>query len=197
MRPHVPHKTRSPLWRRGKWRGRLTPVRINENPVKGGTRSLLRQDVPTKPPRLNVLRWNSENNPYRGLERSVMTHCGIVSRFDLCLYYSLCGNTWKFVLQSRTLFSGVHYLLEETWRRNPPCNAEDNLRAGLVVIEAWFRGYRGSPGLGGVRLAGLYLQPDSRIMKIQDTRLHPMSGRFLPWRRRQARRADIQDLLPM
>ena len=26
-------------------------------------------------------------------------------------------------------------------RRNPPCNAEDNLRAGLVVIEAWFRGY--------------------------------------------------------
>ena len=26
-------------------------------------------------------------------------------------------------------------------RRNPPCNAEDNLRAGLIVIEAWFRGY--------------------------------------------------------
>ena len=24
---------------------------------------------------------------------------------------------------------------------NPPCNAEDNMRAGLVVIEAWFRGY--------------------------------------------------------
>ena len=24
---------------------------------------------------------------------------------------------------------------------NPSCNAEDNLRAGLVVIEAWFRGY--------------------------------------------------------
>ena len=24
---------------------------------------------------------------------------------------------------------------------NPPCNAEDNLRAGLLVIEAWFRGY--------------------------------------------------------
>ena len=23
----------------------------------------------------------------------------------------------------------------------PPCNAEDNLRAGLIVIEAWFRGY--------------------------------------------------------
>ena len=30
-----------------------------------------------------------------------------------------------------------------TWNleENPPCNAEDNLRAGLVVIEAWFGGY--------------------------------------------------------
>ena len=26
-------------------------------------------------------------------------------------------------------------------RRNPPCNAEDNMHAGLIVIEAWFRGY--------------------------------------------------------
>ena len=25
--------------------------------------------------------------------------------------------------------------------KNPPCNAEDNPRAGLIVIEAWFRGY--------------------------------------------------------
>ena len=25
--------------------------------------------------------------------------------------------------------------------KNPPCNAEDNLCAGLIVIEAWFRGY--------------------------------------------------------
>ena len=24
---------------------------------------------------------------------------------------------------------------------NPPYNAEDNLRAGHLVIEAWFRGY--------------------------------------------------------
>ena len=30
-----------------------------------------------------------------------------------------------------------------TWnlKENPPCNAEDNVRTGLVVIEAWFRGY--------------------------------------------------------
>ena len=25
--------------------------------------------------------------------------------------------------------------------KNLPCNAEDNLCAGLIVIEAWFRGY--------------------------------------------------------
>ena len=25
--------------------------------------------------------------------------------------------------------------------RNPPCNAKDNLHAGLIFIEAWFRGY--------------------------------------------------------
>ena len=29
----------------------------------------------------------------------------------------------------------------QSLKKNPPCNAEDNLRAGLVVIEAWFRGY--------------------------------------------------------
>ena len=27
------------------------------------------------------------------------------------------------------------------YSENPPCNAEDNIRAGLVVIEAWFGGY--------------------------------------------------------
>ena len=25
--------------------------------------------------------------------------------------------------------------------KNPPCNAEDNLRPRLIVTEAWFRGY--------------------------------------------------------
>ena len=24
---------------------------------------------------------------------------------------------------------------------NPPCNAEDNIRAGHIIIEAWFGGY--------------------------------------------------------
>ena len=26
-------------------------------------------------------------------------------------------------------------------KTNPPCNAEDNLRTGHLIIEAWFRGY--------------------------------------------------------
>ena len=37
------------------------------------------------------------------------------------------------------------------------------MRAGLVVIEAWFKGYRGSPGLGGVRIAEL-----SSLAGLQD-----------------------------
>ena len=35
-----------------------------------------------------------------------------------------------------------HYLAgTQNLEKNPPCNAEDNLRTGLVVIEAWFGGY--------------------------------------------------------
>ena len=26
-------------------------------------------------------------------------------------------------------------------KKNPPCNVEDNMHAGLIVIEAWFGGY--------------------------------------------------------
>ena len=43
------------------------------------------------------------------------------------------------------------------------------LHAGLIVIEAWFRGYSGSPGLGGIRTAGLYTL--SRLSKHEVTRL--------------------------
>ena len=51
----------------------------------------------------------------------------------------------------------------------------------------------GSPGLGGVQMAGLYLQPDSWTMKIQDWRLRPVSGRDFPWRGRQAWRYGYAD----
>ena len=43
------------------------------------------------------------------------------------------------LMGSRTLLVTIGTL--ENLEKNPPCNAEDNLRAGLVIIEAWFRGY--------------------------------------------------------
>ena len=57
--------------------------------------------------------------------------------------------------------------------KNLPCNAEDNLRAGLVVIEAWFGGYWGSPGLRGPRTAGLYAY--AGLLDYEDTRLKTSS----------------------
>ena len=47
------------------------------------------------------------------------------------------------------------------------------LRAGLIVIEVWFRGYCGSPGLGGLRTAGLY--PLAGLLDYEDTRLKTSS----------------------
>ena len=77
-----------------------------------------------------------------------------VIRLDWCKYYYLYGNMWKLILQSRTPSlcskSSMKYLEEE-----PALQCQRQLRAGLVVIEAWFRGYCGSPGLGGLRTAGL------------------------------------------
>ena len=42
------------------------------------------------------------------------------------------------LLEGRTLLVTTGTLDLE---KNPPCNAKDNLRVGLIVIEAWFRGY--------------------------------------------------------
>ena len=47
---------------------------------------------------------------------------------------------WKLILQSRTLSLVIKIFLKNL-EEEPPGNAEDNLRAGLIVIEAWFRGY--------------------------------------------------------
>ena len=64
------------------------------------------------------------------------------------LVFSHSFDTWKMVIIGRGSQGAQHSL--ETghystgiWdlEKNPPCNAEDNLRAGLVVIEAWFGGY--------------------------------------------------------
>ena len=42
------------------------------------------------------------------------------------------------LLEGRTLFATTG---APDLQKNPPCNAEDNLHAGLIVIEAWFGGY--------------------------------------------------------
>ena len=57
-------------------------------------------------------------------------------------------DTWKMVIMGHRSREGQHALEAGHYstdtgnlKENPPCNAEDNLRAGLVVIEAWFGGY--------------------------------------------------------
>ena len=53
--------------------------------------------------------------------------------------YSLCGCVWC-VTGPDTIIASEDYL--GAWKKgNPPCNAKDNLCAGLLVIEARFRGY--------------------------------------------------------
>ena len=70
----------------------------------------------------------------------MMSCCGI--RQQIRFVEILFSLRWyvELILQSRTLSlcstSSMKYSEED-----PPCNAEDNLRAGLIVIEAWFRGY--------------------------------------------------------
>ena len=42
------------------------------------------------------------------------------------------------LLGGRTLFAMMG---APDFEKNSPCNVEDNLCTGLIVIEAWFRGY--------------------------------------------------------
>ena len=45
--------------------------------------------------------------------------------------------------KERNIYKEPGHYSASTWNfeENPPCNAEDNIRARLVVIEAWFGGY--------------------------------------------------------
>ena len=58
------------------------------------------------------------------------------------------------------------------------------LHAGLIAIEAWFGGYCGSPGLGGLRTAGL--SPLAGLLDYEDTRLKTSPrvrmGLYLAWK---------------
>ena len=58
------------------------------------------------------------------------------------------------------------------------------LRAGLIIIEAWFRGYCASLGLGGLQTAEL--SPLAGLLYYEDTRLKTSSrvrmGLYLAWK---------------
>ena len=45
--------------------------------------------------------------------------------------------------KERNICKEAGHYLANTWNleETPPCNVEDDIRAGLVVIEAWFGGY--------------------------------------------------------
>ena len=45
--------------------------------------------------------------------------------------------------KERNIYEEAGHYSASTWNleENPPCNTKDNIRARLVVIEAWFRGY--------------------------------------------------------
>ena len=67
MRPHQPEKTRLSPERRNQWRGWVTHVRIDENPVnKGDTISALTRRAKETASQ-NTLRWKSENDSNKGL----------------------------------------------------------------------------------------------------------------------------------
>ena len=66
MHPHQLSKTRLPAKRRDKWRGWVTHVRINENPVnKGDTISALTRRAKETASQ-STLRWRSENDTNKG-----------------------------------------------------------------------------------------------------------------------------------
>ena len=75
-------------------------------------------------------------------------------RIGLVKYYTLYGCVWGLFCRAEH-DSCVRRLFWSIRRRNPPWNVEDNLRVGHLVIEAWFTGYWGSPGLRGPQMAGL------------------------------------------
>ena len=55
--------------------------------------------------------------------------------------YSLYGCVCGICVTGLDMLVASEDYLEVFGKGNPPCNAEDNLRVGHLVIEAWFRGY--------------------------------------------------------
>ena len=99
-----------------------------------------------------------------------------VSRLDLCKYYSLYGNMWKLILQSRILplcsKSSMKYLEEEPalqCRRQSVRRTRHHcsLVQGLLR-ESWIRGCPDSrtiPSAGLLDYVGTRLKTSSRVQK--------------------------------
>ena len=45
--------------------------------------------------------------------------------------------------KERNIYKEAGHYSASAWNleENPPCNAEDSIRTGLIVIEAWFGSY--------------------------------------------------------
>ena len=56
-------------------------------------------------------------------------------------YYTLYGCVCGTFVEDLDMFVASEDYLGVFGKGNPPCNAEDNLHTGHLVIEAWFRGY--------------------------------------------------------
>ena len=102
----------------------------------------------------------------------------------------ICGNITLFTVVYGTYFAGSNTILVFKFFRGVfgggTCLAmpKTTLRAGLIIIEAYFRGYCGSPGLGGLRTAGLY--PLAGLLDYEDITLKTSSrvriGLYLAWK---------------
>ena len=114
------------------------------------------------------MRWGGrvKNDSSNGLVVAWRHAAKNVSRLNLCIYYSLYGGMWNLFCRAGH-YPGVHNLL--SFGGGTRLAMPSNIRAGLIAIEAWFRGYWGSPGLGGIRTAGLYTS--SGLLEHEDTRL--------------------------
>ena len=68
----------------------------------------------------------------------VTTSC---QQIGLVKYYTLYGRVCGIYITGPDTFVASEDYPRVFGKGNPPCNAEDNLHAGCLVIEAWFRGY--------------------------------------------------------
>ena len=119
-----------------------------------------------------------------------------VIKLDLWKYYSLYRGIWNLFLQDQTLSlysnSSVVYSEEEPalqCRRQHCAPDSSSLKTGSGATEGVLdKGVSGQPDY--------ILWPDCWTMKIQDSRLRPVSGWDSPWRGRHAWQYGYVDFLP-